>query len=224
MRPIPSANWRRTRPSTYGSCLLKKPQAKLSRLKAGREAKRRWPPPWEEVGWRLPQDGLPSAGRRTGCAAYICRMATHLQQGQRAPAFTGIDQDGKKVSLADFKGQKLVLFFYPEDDTPTCTVQACNLRDNYGLLRQNGFQVLGVSPNTGADHQKFKAKFSLPFPLLADPGRKIIDKYGVWGLKKLYGREYEGLHRTTFVIDENGFIQKIFLRPKNKAHAEEILR
>lgn len=151
-------------------------------------------------------------------------MATHLQEGQKAPVFTGIDQDGKKVSLTALKGQKIVLYFYPEDDTPTCTVQACNLRDNYALLQKNGFTVIGVSPNVEHDHVKFRQKFSLPFTLLADPERKIIDKYGVWGMKQLYGREYMGLHRTTFVIDEKGIIKKIFLRPKNKAHAEEILK
>lgn len=117
-----------------------------------------------------------------------------------------------------------MLFFYPEDDTPTCTVQACNLRDNHALLKKAGFSVIGISPNNEGDHQKFRQKFSLPFTLLADPQRKIIDKYGVWGLKNLYGREYMGLHRTTFVIDEGGVIKKIFLRPKNKAHADEILK
>src|SRR4051812_30179172 len=104
-------------------------------------------------------------------------MATHLQVGQKAPAFTGIDQDGNKISLSDFKGQKVVLFFYPEDDTPTCTVQACNLRDNYTLLQKNGFKVIGISPDDVRSHQKFRAKFNLPFTLIADPGRKIIDKY-----------------------------------------------
>jgi len=151
-------------------------------------------------------------------------MATHLQVGQKAPAFKGIDQDGKKVSLTDFKGQKVVLYFYPEDDTPTCTVQACNLRDNYSLLTKNGFKVIGVSPDDEKSHQKFKEKFNLPFTLIADPQHKIIDKYGVWGLKNLYGREYMGLFRTTFVIDEKGIISKIFLRPKNKVHAEEIVK
>jgi thioredoxin-dependent peroxiredoxin len=150
-------------------------------------------------------------------------MATHLQEGQKAPAFTGKDQNGNKISLADFKGQKLVLFFYPEDDTPTCTVQACNLRDNYALLKKHGFTVIGISPDDEKKHQKFKEKFSLPFTLIADTDRKIIGKYGVWGPKKLYGREYDGLYRTTFVIDEKGIIKKIFLRPKNKAHAEEIV-
>ena len=151
-------------------------------------------------------------------------MATHLQEGQKAPAFTGVDQDGNKISLVDFKGQKVVLFFYPEDDTPTCTVQACNLRDNYGLLKKNGFKVIGISPDDEKSHKKFEQKFSLPFTLIADPNRKIIEKYGVWGEKKLYGREYMGLHRTTFVVDEKGVIKKIFLRPKNKAHAEEIVK
>lgn len=151
-------------------------------------------------------------------------MATHLQEGEKAPAFTGTDQDGNKISLSDFKGQKVVLFFYPEDDTPTCTVQACNLRDNYSLLTKNGFKVIGISPDDVKSHQKFKEKFSLPFTLIADPDHKIIDKYGVWGQKKLYGREYMGLHRTTFVVNEKGIISKIFLRPRNKAHAEEILK
>lgn len=116
-----------------------------------------------------------------------------------------------------------MLYFYPEDDTPTCTVQACNLRDNYGLLLRNGFVVIGISPDDEAKHRKFREKYSLPFSLLADPEQKIIGKYGVWGKKNLYGREYMGLHRTTFVLDEKGVIQKIFLRPKNKAHAEEIV-
>jgi peroxiredoxin Q/BCP len=151
-------------------------------------------------------------------------MATHLKIGDKAPSFTGIDQVGNKVSLADFKGQKIVLYFYPEDDTPTCTVQACNLRDNYALLKENGFVVIGVSPDDETKHQQFISKFSLPFTLLADPQHKIIDKYGVWGQKNLYGRTYMGLHRTTFVIDEEGVIQKIYLKPRNKAHAEEIIK
>ena len=151
-------------------------------------------------------------------------MATHLKEGDKAPAFTGKDQDGNTVSLSDLKGQKIVLFFYPEDDTPTCTIEACNLRDNYSLLQQNGFVVLGVSPDDEKSHTRFREKFGLPFSLIADPSKKIIDKYGVWGKKNLYGREYMGLHRTTFVINEKGMIKKIFLRPRNKAHAEEILK
>jgi peroxiredoxin Q/BCP len=147
-----------------------------------------------------------------------------LQEGDKAPAFTGHDQDGKKVSLADFKGKKVVLYFYPQDDTPTCTVQACNLRDNFALLRKQGLTVIGISPDDEKSHKKFEMKFSLPFPLLADPDHKIIDKYGVWGEKQLYGRKYLGLHRTTFLIDEKGVIRKIFLKPKSKQHAEEIAR
>ena len=151
-------------------------------------------------------------------------MPTQLQPGDKAPAFTGINQDGIKVSLSGLKGKKVVLYFYPEDDTPTCTVQACNLRDNYGALTKAGYTVIGVSPNSIADHQKFREKFNLPFSLLADPEHKIINAYGVWGEKNLYGRKYMGLHRTTFVIDEKALIEKVFLRPKSKAHAEEILK
>lgn len=146
-----------------------------------------------------------------------------LQAGDKAPAFKGKDQDGKVVSLSDFKGKKVVLYFYPQDGTPTCTVQACNLRDNYSLLKAEGFEILGVSPDEEAKHKKFEAKHQLPFKLLADPEHKIIDKYGVWDEKQLYGRKYMGLLRTTFVIDEKGFIRKVFLRPKSKQHAEEIV-
>jgi thioredoxin-dependent peroxiredoxin len=149
---------------------------------------------------------------------------THLLEGSKAPAFKGKDQNAKPVSLADFKGKKVVLYFYPEDDTPTCTVQACNLRDNFGLLKKNGFIVLGVSPDEEKKHKKFEAKYDLPFTLIADTGHTIIDKYGVWGEKQLYGRNYMGLHRTTFLIDDKGVIRKIFTRPKNKQHAEEILK
>src|SRR5688500_13445080 len=150
-------------------------------------------------------------------------MATHLQPGDKAPAFSGKDQDGNKVTLADFKGKKLVLYFYPEDDTPTCTVQACNLRDHYSFLKKAGYEVIGVSPDDAKSHRKFQEKFSLPFLLISDPEHKIIDKYGVWGEKTLYGRTYMGLHRTTFLINEKGIIEKIFLRPRNKMHAEEIM-
>ena len=146
-----------------------------------------------------------------------------LKEGNKAPAFTGKDQDGNKISLSDFKDKKLVLFFYPEDDTPTCTIQACNLRDNYSLLKKNGSEVVGVSPDDEKKHKKFEAKFNLPFTLIADPTHKILEKYGVWDQKKLFGHEYMGVLRTTFVINEKGIIQKIFTRPKNKAHAEEII-
>jgi peroxiredoxin Q/BCP len=151
-------------------------------------------------------------------------MATHLQAGQKAPLFSAKTETGETVSLKAFKGKKVVLYFYPEDDTPTCTVQACNLRDNYAVLKKAGYEVLGISPNDGASHQKFKAKYNLPFTLLADPQRRIIEQYGVWGEKNLYGRRYQGLHRTTFLIDEKGVIEKIILRPRSKMHAAEILK
>lgn len=149
---------------------------------------------------------------------------THLTEGIKAPAFSGKDQNGDTVKLSDFKGQKVVLYFYPEDMTPTCTDQACNLRDNYGALKKAGFVVLGVSPDAVAKHKKFEAKYELPFTLLADDKHAIIDKYGVWGEKQLYGRKYMGLHRTTFLIDEKGIIRKIFLKPRSKQHTEEILK
>ena len=147
-----------------------------------------------------------------------------LKEGDKAPAFSGQDQDGNTIKLAALKGQKLVLFFYPEDDTPTCTIQACNLRDNYALLKKEGFEVIGVSPDEVKSHKKFEEKFGLPFRLVADPGHNILEKYGVWGPKQMFGHKYMGVLRTTFVIDEKGVIRKIFARPKNKAHADEIVK
>jgi thioredoxin-dependent peroxiredoxin len=148
---------------------------------------------------------------------------THLTEGQKAPAFSGKNQNGEKISLSQFKGKKVALYFYPEDLTPTCTDQACNLRDNFAVLAQHGITVVGVSPDDEAKHKKFEAKHHLPFSLLADVQHRIIDKYGVWGEKQMYGRKYMGLHRTTFLIDEKGTIKKIFLKPKSKQHAAEIL-
>jgi thioredoxin-dependent peroxiredoxin len=150
-------------------------------------------------------------------------MATTLKQGDNAPAFSGKDQQGNKISSTDYKGKKLVIYFYPKDDTPGCTAQACNLRDNYALLKKHGFEIIGVSPDDMDSHEKFTSKYDLPFPLLADPELKIINKFGVWGEKNLYGNKFMGVNRTSFVIDENGKISKIFLRPKTKEHAEEII-
>lgn len=150
-------------------------------------------------------------------------MATNLTEGSKAPAFKGKDQNGNIVSLSDYKGKRVVLYFYPEDDTPTCTIQACNLRDNYSLLKKKNIVVLGVSPDEEKKHKKFETKYKLPFTLIADPDHGIIDRYGVWGEKQLYGRKYMGLHRTTFLIDGKGIIRKIFLKPKNKQHTDEIL-
>jgi len=146
-----------------------------------------------------------------------------LKEGDKAPLFSGLDQNGKKVSLSDFKGKKVALYFYPQDDTPTCTIQACNLRDNYKLLRKNGFEIIGVSPDVPGKHKKFEDKYKLPFTLIADPEHKVLQQYGVWDQKQLFGNKYMGVLRTTFIIDEKGLIKKIFLKPKSKAHAEEIL-
>jgi len=146
-----------------------------------------------------------------------------LKAGDKVPAFTGIDQNGKKISLAQYKGKKLILYFYSEAGSPTCTIESCNLRDNYDLLKKNGFDVVGVSPDNESTQKKFEIKYKLPFPLIADTSHEILEKFGVWDQKKLFGREYMGVLRTSFVIDEKGIIRNIFFKPKNKAHAEEIL-
>jgi peroxiredoxin Q/BCP len=146
-----------------------------------------------------------------------------VQEGKKAPAFKGVDQDGNAISLSDFKGKKVVLYFYPHDNTPTCTEQACNLRDNFGLLQANGFQVIGVSSDDVKSHKKFETKHKLPFPLIADVDLKIHEKYGVWQLKKFMGREFMGTIRTTFLIDEEGKVKRIIQKPVSKKHAEEVL-
>lgn len=147
-----------------------------------------------------------------------------LQEGAKAPDFKGVDQNGNKISLSDFKGKKVVLYFYPKDDTPGCTMEACNLRDNYDDLIDAGFEVIGVSPDGVESHKKFHTKYQLPFHLIADTDKKIINLYGVWGEKNLYGVKSMGLKRTTFLIDEDGIIFKVFKRPKTRAHSEEILK
>ncbi len=148
---------------------------------------------------------------------------THLKEGDKAPAFKGTDQNGQLHSLKAYKGKKLVVYIYPKDNTPACINQACNLRDHYSTFLKEGYMVLGVSMDTEQMHHKFSAKYDLPFPLLADTKRKIIDAFGVWGEKKFMGRIYDGIHRTTFVIDEKGKIERIIRKPKTKQHAEEIL-
>ena len=146
-----------------------------------------------------------------------------LKEGSKAPIFKAVDQDGKNISLADYKGKKVILYFYPKDDTPTCTDQACNLRDNYSVLIKKGFQVIGVSTDSVKSHKKFEQKFKLPFPLVSDEDKKIVDKYNLWGEKKIMGHTYMGTTRTTFLIDETGKIVKIIDKPTSKNHTEEIL-
>jgi thioredoxin-dependent peroxiredoxin len=146
-----------------------------------------------------------------------------LQPGTKAPAFAGIDQHGNKIALKDFKGQRVALYFYTKDNTPTCTTQACNLRDHFALLKKAGIVVIGVSTDGLKSHQKFAQKFDLPFPLLADEDRKIVEAYGVWGPKKFMGREYDGIHRTTFLIGKTGMIEAVMAKPDSKNHAAEIL-
>jgi peroxiredoxin Q/BCP len=147
-----------------------------------------------------------------------------LAVGDKAPDFKSKDQNGKSISLKDFKGKKVILYFYPEDDTPVCTVEACNFRDNFSMLKKKGYEIVGVSPNSMESHKKFEAKYKLPFTLLADEDKKIINAYGVWGLKKLYGREYMGIQRATFVLDENGKIEKIIGRVLSKIATEQVLK
>jgi peroxiredoxin Q/BCP len=146
-----------------------------------------------------------------------------LKTGDAAPFFIGVDQYGNSISLDSFKGSKLVLYFYPKDDTPGCTAEACDLRDNYQRLLNEGYKVAGVSPDGEKSHQKFADKYHLPFPLLADPDKKIINAYGVWGPKKFMGRSYDGVLRTTFIISEEGNIQEIISKVDTKEHTRQIL-
>ncbi len=148
---------------------------------------------------------------------------TTLKEGDKAPGFSALDQDGNTRTLNDYKGKKLVVFFYPKASTPGCTVEACNLRDNYQTFLAQGYEILGVSADSAKRQQNFKNKFELPYPLLADEDKKVIEAFGVWGPKKFMGKEYDGIHRTTFVIDENGIISEVILKVKTKDHAAQIL-
>lgn len=147
-----------------------------------------------------------------------------LKEGDKAPAIRAKDQNGNLVTLKQFIGKKVVLYFYPEDDTAVCTVEACNFRDNFARLKKQGYEIIGVSPDSSASHNKFIAKYKLPFTLIADEDKKVINDYGVWGLKKLYGHEFMGIHRTTFVIDEKGRIEKIIKRVLSKIATEQVLK
>ncbi|MDW3210485.1 MAG: thioredoxin-dependent thiol peroxidase [Reichenbachiella sp.] len=147
-----------------------------------------------------------------------------VQVGDKAPEFEAKIQNGSSIKLSDYLGRKVVLYFYPKDNTPGCTAQSCNLRDNYELLQKQGYVVLGVSQDSEKSHVKFKDKFELPFDLISDPDHAVHNLYGTWALKKLYGREYMGTVRTTFVIDEKGVIEEVISKVKTKIHTEQILK
>lgn len=148
---------------------------------------------------------------------------TSLKIGDKAPQFEAKDQEGNTIRLSDYAGKKLVLFFYPKASTPGCTAEACNLSDNYASFLEKGYDVLGVSADSAKRQQNFKNKYELPYPLLADEDKAVIEAFNVWGPKKFMGREYDGIHRTTFVIDENGVIEDVITKVKTKAHAAQIL-
>ena len=147
----------------------------------------------------------------------------NLNVGDKAPDFVALNEFGQSTSLSEFLGKKVVLYFYPKDMTPGCTAESCNLGENYNLLQEKGFIVLGVSPDSSKSHQKFIEKYNLPFSLIADEDKAVIKAFGVWGPKKFMGKEYDGVHRTTFVIDEDGVIEKVFSKVKTKDHTNQIL-
>ena len=149
---------------------------------------------------------------------------TTLKAGDKAPNFSGLDQSDATHTLADYKGKKLVVFFYPKASTPGCTSEACDLRDNFARFQANNYALLGVSADSAKAQAKFIEKYDLPFPLLADEDKSVIQAFGVWGPKKFMGKEYDGIHRTTFVIDENGIIEEVISDVKTKAHAAQILK
>ncbi len=150
-------------------------------------------------------------------------METHLKEGEKAPLFTLNNQDGKPVNLKDYLGKKVILYFYPKDDTSGCTLESCNLRDNYPKLKKSGYEVIGVSCDPEKSHIKFIKKFNLPFQLLADTEKIVVNLYGVYGEKKMYGRAYMGIIRTTFVVDEKGKIEKIIRDVDTANHTEQII-
>lgn len=149
-----------------------------------------------------------------------------MEIGMKAPEILGIDAEGNEIKLSDYKGRKLVLYFYPKDSTPGCTSEACSLRDNYSALRKAGYEVVGVSADSQASHQRFAAKNELPFPLISDSSHTLMDTFGVWGEKKMAGRTYMGIHRTTFIINEDGIVERIIgpKEIKTKVHASQILK
>ncbi len=149
---------------------------------------------------------------------------TSLQKGDRAPFFKGLNQAGKEISLDDYKGKKLILYFYPKDNTSGCTAEACSLNENYDTLTSQGYEVVGVSPDSASSHQKFITKYNLSFNLIADTEKAILQDYGVWGEKSMYGRKYMGVFRTTFVIDEKGIIEKVITKVDTKNAAAQILK
>ncbi|MGK0366858.1 MAG: peroxiredoxin Q/BCP [Saprospiraceae bacterium] len=146
-----------------------------------------------------------------------------LKVGDKAPDFTGVNEKNEIISLSDYKGKKLILFFYPKDNTPGCTAAACDLRDNYAELQKQGFELLGVSPDGPKKHAKFIEKFEFPFPLLADEDKVVLNAFDAWGLKKFMGREYDGVLRSTYIIDENGIISHVIEKVKTKTHASQIM-
>jgi len=146
-----------------------------------------------------------------------------LKQGDTVPQFTSLDENGNTISLDDYKGKKLIVFFYPKANTPGCTAEACNLSDNYKTLQNKGYEILGVSADSAKKQSNFKNKFNFPFPLLADEDKTVINTFGVWGPKKFMGREYDGIHRKTFIINENGVVERVIDKVKTKDHAAQIL-
>lgn len=149
---------------------------------------------------------------------------TTLKAGDKAPNFKGLDQDGNEHKLSDYKGKKLVVFFYPKASTPGCTVEACDLRDNFERFKANNYELLGVSADSAKRQANFAVKNNLPFPLIADEDKSVIEAFGVWGPKKFMGREFDGIHRTTFIIDEKGIIEEVIEKVKTKEHSAQILK